>query len=128
MLAEQHFPGGGPQVFRQVTVVASVYRELGRYVDAQRMYARAQALGTREETGIAIFAPENWPLPWYLRNYKRSGYWGEFKKDVDVDIYVGSLAQDAQIREKVGDGFDRIGVYNMRGVVDLVLYARKVKR
>ncbi len=100
-----------------------VFLNLVRAIDA-----RAQALGTREETGIAIFAPENWPLPWYLRNYKRSGYWGEFKKDVDVDIYVGSLAQDAQIREKVGDGFDRIGVYNMRGVVDLVLYARKVKR
>ena len=88
---------------------------------------RAQALGTREETGIAIFAPENWPLPWYLRNYKKTGYWGEFKADVNVDMYVGSLAQDPQLKAKLGDGFDRIGVYNMRGVVELVFYARKVK-
>ena len=51
VLAEQHFPGGGPQVFRQVTVVASVYRELGRYVDAQRMYARAQALDDAAKPG-----------------------------------------------------------------------------
>lgn len=87
---------------------------------------RSQALGAREETGIAIFAPENWPLPWYLRRYTKSGYWGEFKNDVNVDMYVGSLAQDAQLKEKLGPGFDRIGVYNMRGAVDLVLYARKV--
>ncbi len=87
---------------------------------------RAAALGTGTDTGIAVFAPENWPLAWYLRDYTKTGYWGEFKSDVDVDMYVCSPAQDAPLALKLGDGFDRIGPYNMRGVVDLVLYAKKV--
>jgi uncharacterized protein (TIGR03663 family) len=87
---------------------------------------RATALGTGTEAGIAVFAPENWPLAWYLRDYTRTGYWGEFKSDVDVDMYVCSPAQDAPLALKLGSGFDRLGPYHMRGVVDLVLYARKV--
>ena len=89
---------------------------------------RAKALGTGTETGIAVFAPENWPLAWYLRDYKKTGYWGEFKSDVDVDMYVGSVEQDGALALKLGDGFERFGPYNMRGVVNLVLYVRKVPR
>jgi uncharacterized protein (TIGR03663 family) len=87
---------------------------------------RAEALGTGTDTGIAVFAPENWPLAWYLRDYTKSGYWGEFKADVNVDMYVGSVEQDPQLAAKLGDAFERFGPYNMRGVVNLVLYARKV--
>jgi uncharacterized protein (TIGR03663 family) len=89
------------------------------------IYERAAALsGT--ETGIAVFAPENWPLAWYLRDYKNAGYWGEFKSDVNVDMYVGSVEQDGALALKLGDGFEKFGPYNMRGVVNLVLYVRKV--
>jgi uncharacterized protein (TIGR03663 family) len=87
---------------------------------------RAAAIGPGKDAGIAVFAPENWPLPWYLRDYRNAGYWGEFKTDVNVDLYVGSVEQDPQISLKLGDGFERFGPYNMRGVVNLMLYARKV--
>ena len=88
---------------------------------------RARLLGTGKDTGIAVFAPENWPLAWYLRDYTKTGYWGEIKDDVDVDMYVASVAQDPALSLKLGDRYDRFGPYNMRGVVDLVLYARKVE-
>ena len=88
------------------------------------IYERAAALGGTE-TGIAVFAPENWPLAWYLRDYKNAGYWGEFKTDVNVDMYVGSVEQDGALALKLGSGFERFGPYNMRGVVNLVLYVRK---
>ncbi len=87
---------------------------------------QAAGLGTGKETGIAIFAPENWPLAWYLRDYTKTGYWGEFKTDVDVDMYVAAVAQDPQMALKLGDAFERFGPYNMRGVVDLTLWVRKV--
>jgi uncharacterized protein (TIGR03663 family) len=87
---------------------------------------RATALGTGTDTSIAVFAPENWPLAWYLRDYKNAGYWGEFKTEVNVDIYVGSVEQDGALALKLGSGFERFGPYNMRGVVNLVLYVRKV--
>ena len=86
---------------------------------------RAASFPTGKETGIAVFAPENWPLAWYLRDYTKTGYWGEFKTDVEVEMYVGSIAQDALFATHLGDGFERLGPYNMRGVVDLVLYVRK---
>jgi len=88
---------------------------------------RATALGLGKEAGIAVFAPENWPLAWYLRDYKNAGYWGEFKTDVNVDLYVGSVEQEPQLALKLGEAFERFGPYNMRGVVNLVLYARKVQ-
>ena len=87
---------------------------------------RADALGTGRGTAIAIFAPENWPLAWYLRDYTKTGYWGEFKTDVNVDMYVASVEQDPQMALKTGSGFERFGPYNMRGVVNLTLYAKKV--
>jgi hypothetical protein len=87
---------------------------------------QAARLGTGKDTGIAIFAPENWPLAWYLRDYTKVGYWGEFKTDVDVDMYVAAVSQDPQMALKLGDAFERFGPYNMRGVVDLTLWVRKV--
>ena len=87
---------------------------------------RAAALGPGKEAGIAVFAPENWPLPWYLRDYKNAGYWGEFKPDVNVDMYVCSVEQDPMVALKLGDAYERFGPYNMRGVVNLYLYAKKV--
>lgn len=86
---------------------------------------RAAALGTGTETGVAVFAPENWPLAWYLRDFRNAGYWGEFKSDVNVDMYVGSVEQDGALALKLGNGFERFGPYNMRGVVNLVLYVKK---
>ncbi len=77
-----------------------------------------------KETGIAVFAPENWPMAWYLRDYSKTGYWGEFKPEVNVDMYVVSVTQDAQMANKAAGQYLRLGPYNMRGVVDLILYVR----
>lgn len=92
----------------------------------QLIKERAAALGTGTDTGIAVFAPENWPLAWYLRDYTHTGYWGEYKTDVNVDMYVASVEQDGALALKLGDGFEKFGPYNMRGVVNLVLYVKKV--
>ena len=92
----------------------------------QLIKERASALGTGTETNIAVFAPENWPLAWYLRDYTHTGYWGEYKTDVNVDMYVASVEQEGALALKLGDSFEKFGPYNMRGVVNLVLYVRKV--
>ena len=107
----------------QAYVYAHTQRSLLDFV--RLVESKALALGSGKLTGIAVFAPENWPLAWYLRDYTNTGYWGEFKADVDVDMYIGSVAQDPLLVTKLGDTFERFGPYHMRGVVDLVLYARK---
>ena len=107
----------------QAYVYAHTQRSLLDFV--RLVESHADALGSGKDAGIAVFAPENWPLAWYLRDYTKTGYWGEFKTDVDVDMYIGSVAQDPPLATKLGDAFERFGPYNMRGVVDLVLYVRR---
>jgi uncharacterized protein (TIGR03663 family) len=54
------------------------------YVHTQRGYLElirqiehyADAAGTGKETGIAIMSKEYWPMPWYLRDYTKVGYFG----------------------------------------------------
>ena len=88
--------------------------------------AQATARGTGKETGIAVFAPENWPIAWYLRDYTKTGYWGEIKNDVEVDMYIGNVAQDPILSLRLGEAYERFGPYQMRGVVNLMLYVKKV--
>ena len=104
---------------------AHTQRSLVEFI--QNVEARATALGSGKNTGIAVFAKENWPIPWYLRDYPNAGYWGDFKDEVNVDMYISSVEQDGQMRAKLGDGFERIGPYNMRGTVNLVLYVKKAQ-
>ena len=87
--------------------------------------AHAAALGAGEETAIAVFAPENWPMAWYLRDYTKTGYWGEIKNDVTSDMYVVSDAQDPQMAMRTAGQYDRFGPYNMRGTVNLILYVKR---
>ncbi len=87
--------------------------------------AHAAALGTGKETGLAVFAPENWPMAWYLRDYTKAGYWGEIKNDVTSDMYVVSDAQDPQMAMRTAGKYDRFGPFNMRGVVNLILYVKR---
>lgn len=85
----------------------------------------ARKIGPGRDASIAIFAKENWPMPWYLRDYPKAGYWGDFKDGVEADMFVCSVEQDAQMTAKLGDRYERIGPYQMRGVVNLVLWVRK---
>ena len=48
-----------------------------------------------------MFAPENWSLAWYLRDYKKTGYWGEFCMTWTW-TYVGPVG--GLLALKLGDG------------------------
>ena len=88
--------------------------------------AKASELGRGKETSIAVFAPENWPLPWYLRAYKNTGYWGEFKSEIHADLFVVSVEQEAVVSMKLGGEYDRSKPFNMRGTVNLILYSKRL--
>lgn len=85
---------------------------------------KARMLGRGKDTNIAVFAPENWPLPWYLRDYKNTGYWGEFKSEIEADLFVVSVEQDPVVAMKLGGKYDRSKPFNMRGSVNLILYSK----
>jgi uncharacterized protein (TIGR03663 family) len=86
--------------------------------------------GTGNDTGIAIVSPDYWPLPWYLRDYKKVGYYQQIVA-TNEPIIIGSTAQEEQLKQTYGDRYVLVssgkedGSYDLRPGVDLLLYVRK---
>ena len=90
----------------------------------------SKRLGTGNDTGIAMVSPDYWPLPWYLRDYKRVGYYQQIVA-TNEPIIVGSMAQEEQLKQTYGDRYVLMssgkddGSFGLRPGVDLLLYVRK---
>src|SRR6266498_732740 len=67
-----------------VYVYAHTRREILKLVD--EINALAQRAHQGGETGITIVSPDYWPLPWYLRDYKRAGYYGHMTPSTEPII------------------------------------------
>jgi len=106
-------------------VYAHTRRETLSLVDEiERLSRRA---GTNENTAIAFASPDYWPVPWYLRDYKRVGYHVAMPHPVagsGEPIIVGNETQEAEMRLALGPAYARVGSYALRPGVKLVLYAR----
>jgi hypothetical protein len=63
---------------RYIYVYAHTKRE---YLDLIRQVDETAArIGTKYDTSINVAAPEYWPMPWYLRDYKSVGYAGRCRR------------------------------------------------
>ena len=84
----------------------------------------AKLAGTGYQTGVSITAREYWPLPWYLRDYPKAGFFGRMVVTQEP-IVVGSLEQEAELEQTLGDAYVRLDSYPLRPGVTLILYARR---
>ena len=90
----------------------------------------SKRLGTGTDTGIALVSPDYWPLPWYLRDYKKVGYYQQITP-TNEPLIIGSMAQEEQLKANYGDRYVLVssskddGSYDLRPGVDLLLYVRK---
>lgn len=103
-------------------VYAHTYREFIPLVNEINQLAERAKTG--KQTGITITAREYWPLPWYLRDYPRAGFFGRMAM-TNEPIIVGSMEQEQELNAMLGDRYLRINSYPMRPGVTLVLYARR---
>ncbi|HKQ51063.1 MAG TPA: flippase activity-associated protein Agl23 [Pyrinomonadaceae bacterium] len=103
-------------------VYAHTYREFLPLVS--EIDELAQRAGSGRETGITVTAPEYWPLPWYLRDYDRVGFFGRMT-ETQEPLVLGSEDQEAELAEALGDRYARAGSYPLRPGVTLVLFARR---
>jgi len=80
---------------------------------------------TREgkQVGITIMAPEHWPLPWYLRDYPKAGYWGKVV-DTSEPMIIAYDTQVDEVNRRFGDRYRIISSHYLRGN-KLILYLRK---
>jgi uncharacterized protein (TIGR03663 family) len=77
-----------------------------------------------KEIGITEMSPEYWPMPWYLRDYTHTGYWGHIEA-TEEPIIIAHQSQLPQINVKFGDRYRLIGEYDLRPGNKLYLYLRK---
>ena len=83
---------------------------------------------TQGGTGITIMSADYWPLPWYLRNYSRVGYYGRLTQTVEP-IVIANENQREEVEGILGPGYHLVpsgsgtGAFVLRPGVDLLLYA-----
>lgn len=81
-------------------------------------------------TGITIVSPDYWPLPWYLRNYSRVGYYGRLAQSTEP-IIIANANQKADMDLNFGAVYDQVlskepgGSFELRPGVRLLLYERR---
>lgn len=112
-----------------VYVYAHTRRETLKLVDEINKIAQRSHQGPA--TGLTIVSPDYWPLPWYLRDYTRIGYYGRITPSTEPMI-LASSSQVAEVQATYGDryrqvqsGFNPEGSFPLRPGVDLLLYARR---
>jgi len=111
-----------------VYVYAHTKRGLKQMVDEIDNIARQGPEGGR--TGITIVSSEYWPLPWYLRNYSRVGYFGHMTSSTEP-IIIASEDQKSEVESTFGELYRQVpstepgGAYSLRPGVNLLLYARR---
>ena len=110
-----------------VYVYAHTKRGTIELVDKIDEIAKQEAGGL---TGISILSPDYWPLPWYLRNYSRVGYYGRLAPSTEP-ILIANENQKAEIESEYGEVYQQVasaepgGSFELRPGVKLVLYERR---
>ncbi len=105
-----------PYVYMQTT------REVNGLVHEIQAVAARTGAGAR--MAITITAPEYWPLPWYLRDYKNAGYWGRIV-DTQAPVVISSKDQAWDLKDRLGPAYQFIRFYDLRPGVTLALFTRK---
>jgi len=109
-----------------VYVYAHTTRDTIKLVDEIDKYASRANQGS---TGITIMSPDYWPLPWYLRNYSRVGYYGRLTQTGEP-VVIANETQRTEVEGTLGPSYHLVpsgsgtGAFALRPGVDLLLYVR----
>lgn len=91
-----------------------------------RVEAVARVAPAGHETVVKVIAPESyWPLPWYLRSFKRLGWWEQMPADPYAPITLISAKLDALLDEKSNKAWIMTGYYEVRPGVYFELYVER---
>lgn len=110
-----------------VYVYAHTTRPTLDLVNEIERIAKTEAGG---QTGISILSPDYWPLPWYLRDYTRVGYFGRMAATAEP-IVIANENQKAEMEANFGELYQQVmskepgGTFELRPGVKLLLYQRR---
>ena len=110
-----------------VYVYAHTKRHTIDLVNEVERIAKENSGGT---TGITIVSPDYWPLPWYLRNFSRVGYYGRMAASTEP-IIIANANQKDEVDTNFGHLYQQVpgpdpgGTFELRPGVSLILYKRR---
>lgn len=112
-----------------VYVYAHTRRETLKLVEQIDQLAQRTHQGS--QMGVKFVATDYWPLPWYLRDYKRVGYYGRISPSTEP-VILATAGQASEVQTTFGDrykqvhsGLNATGTFPLRPGVDLLLYTRR---
>ncbi len=112
-----------------VYVYAHTRREILNLVNEINRIARVSGEGGR--MGVTIVSPDYWPLPWYLRDYSRVGYYGRMTASTEP-VVIASEAQRTEVLATFGERYQLVnsglnpeGSYSLRPGVELLILVRR---
>ncbi|MFH1746328.1 MAG: flippase activity-associated protein Agl23 [Planctomycetota bacterium] len=73
---------------------------------------------------IRVIADHPWPLPWYLRDLERVGYWDQVPKEVDAPLVIVSDEFQPAVAERLKQEY-QVYHYGMRPDVTLFAYVEQ---
>jgi uncharacterized protein (TIGR03663 family) len=112
-----------------VYVYAHTRRDTLKLLDA--IDREAERIKQGHATGITIVSQDYWPLPWYLRDYTRVGYFGRMS-ETNEPIIIASESQLAEMQQKFGFLYQQVPSnlnasqsFALRPGVNLILFVRR---
>src|SRR5258707_3306828 len=101
---------------------AHTRRDFVSLVDAIDFIASGNPAG--KDIGIVVMSPEHWPLPWYLRDYPRAGFWSKVI-ETSEPILIVHENQIGEVEQLLGDKYRRFSSHELRPGNQLYLYLRR---
>jgi uncharacterized protein (TIGR03663 family) len=119
------------QAYRASYLFASDWRNPYNYAQTRpnvhELVDRVEGLARVHPEGhamvVKVMAPESyWPLPWYLRQFQRVGWWDALPDDPYAPVVIASMRLGAALDEKSGKKWIAAGAYELRPGVYLELF------
>ncbi len=85
----------------------------------------ADKSGKGKDASIEIVSPDYWSMPWYMRDYPKAIFHGQFADVSTSEMIVASAAQKDQLNERYGAHYKYVGTYPLRPGVELYLLVRR---
>lgn len=94
---------------------------------AVALVERVEALAVKHPDGkkllVRVILPNGdyWPLPYYLRDFEKVGYWSRIPEDVDAPIIITAPAYQETFVERFGDAYE-LSHFSLRPGVILLMF------
>ena len=109
---------------RNPYVYAQTVPDILRLIHKVEAVAKVDPQGREMLLKVAAPAGDYWPLPWYLRQFKKVGWWNALPPDPYAPIVIVGSKLDASLDDKSNKGWLMVGLFELRPKTFFELYVQ----